>query len=170
MEGPELVVAINNLAQTIERMQTHQWWDTQWFSALIGATAALIGGGLLSAIRDRNRRLFEYHQWLLTQGTFSSPDTLLKQAWITSYAGVQEEDKSVSEKMIIIFRSHIKYWYEPLSWIRFLLWRYEASLRKIKNGKKGEVENTPEYKEAERRFKAVEDFIYRKTGENEWTS
>lgn len=170
MEDPALIDSINNLAQAIERMRVHYWWDTQWFSALIGAITGLLGSGAVSAIRERNKRLFNYHQWFLGQGTFSSPDTLLKQAQITSYASAEPGDKPLGEKMVIELRSHTKYWYEPLSMIRFLLSRYEAALWKIKNGRKGEVENTSEYKEAEKRFKAVEDFIYRKTGENEWTS
>ncbi len=72
--------------------------------------------------------------------------------------------------MVIGLRSHIKYWYEPFSKIRFLISWYEKSLWSIKEGTIEEIKEQKEYKEAEKRFQKIMDLVYKKTGENEWTS
>jgi hypothetical protein len=174
MINAELINSINNLANSVQRLessirvtQTSKWWDTQWFSALVGAIAGLIGTFLYSSLKNRSKKLSDSYQWFLEQGTFSDPSGLLMQANITVYGN---EDKPLAEKMVIELRSHTKYWYNPYGTFRFLLRRYEKSIMRIKNGRTEEVKMQPEYLEAEKRFKKVMDFLYRKTGENEWTS
>ncbi len=165
----KVVAVLNQLNSTISQGSS-DWWDTQWFSAVIGATAAMLGSWVVSSFKERNKRLWNYYQWLLHQLTFSSVDVLIKQAQMTSYSGEKSGDKTLAEKMVIEFRSHTKYWYEPMSRIRLLLRWYELALWNIKDGKTNEVILTKEYREAERRFKAAEDYLYKKTGESEWTS
>jgi len=158
---------ISHLDNTIQINSHVQWWNTQWFSALIGAGVVFIGTQLFFSLKSRNKKLFDSYQWFLKQGTFSDPDGLLMQAQMTVYGN---EDKLLGEKMVIELRSHTRYWYEPYGVFRFLLHRYEKSIWKIKNGRKEEVKEQIEYKEAQKRFQKVMDFVYKKTGENEWTS
>lgn len=171
---PELINSINTVADNINKLdKTLQvsfhihWWNTQWFSAVIGALSGFIGTFIFSTIKNRNKRLSDYYQWFLEQGTFSAPDGLLMKAIMTQYQG---EDKPLGEKMIIELRSNTKYWYEPFGMLRVLFKKYEISLLKIKSGRKEEVKQQPEYIEAEKRFQRIIDFVHRKTGENEWTS
>jgi hypothetical protein len=170
----DLVLAINSVAESIKHLETSiqmtshkQWWDTQWFSAVIGATTGFVGTWIYSAIKTRNERLFQYYRWFLHQGTFSDPEGLLGQAVMTTYGA---DDKSLAEKMVIALRSHTKYWYEPMGRFRFLMKSYEKSISRIKNGARKDVKNHMEYKRAEKRFRKVMDLVYRKTGESEWTS
>lgn len=169
----DLINSINTLSASIKHLDysmqtassTH-WWNTQWFSAVIGALTGFIGSSVYSSLKNRNKKLFDTYQWFLEQGTFSDPDGLLMKAIITQY---QNEDKPLGEKMVIELRSHTKYWYEPYGMFRFLLSRYEKSVWKIKSGTRTGVKDQPEYKEAVKRFEKVMNFVYKKTGENEWT-
>lgn len=174
----DFINSVNSLADNIKHLdgtlqlstQVH-WWDTQWFSAVIGASMGFLGTQLYSVLRSRNTKLFDTYQWFLEQGTFSDPDGLLKKAIITQYGdGAGVVDKPLGEKMAIELRSHTKYWYEPYGMFRFLLHQYEKSIWKIKDGRREEVKQQSEYKEAQKRYKKVMDFVYKKTGENEWTS
>lgn len=171
---PDLILAINAVAESVKHLDTTiqinsntQWWNTQWFSAVIGAVTGFWGTWIYSMIRTRNERLSRYYQWFLRQGTFSDPQGLLVNAVMTTYG---TEDKSLAEKMVIELRSHTKYWYEPMGRFRFLMKSYEKSVSRIQNGPKGDVENKPEYIKAEKRYQKVITFVYRKTGESEWTS
>jgi hypothetical protein len=162
-----VVDSLDHLNVALSYLSATHWWNTQWFSAVIGAITGFIGTLVYSSLKDRKKRLADYYQWFLNQGTFSDPQGLSSQAMITSYGN---NDKSLGEKMVIELRSHTKYWYEPYGVFRFLLSRYEKSVRKIKNCLRVDLENQEEYIEAEKKFKKVMDFLYRETGENEWTS
>jgi hypothetical protein len=158
---------LNNINNTLQIPSVFHWWDTQWFSGVIGAVTGLLGSYIFHGISARNKRLFDYYQWFLDQGTFSDPETLLRQAASTSYGII---DKPIAEKMVISLRSHIKYWYEPFGRFRYLMYRYENALWKIPNGRTEEIIKQTEFIEAQKRFVEVEEFVHRKTGENEWTS
>ncbi|GEM_PF-2187249 len=170
----DLINSINNLSNNINILQDTlrtnlyvQWWNTQWFSAVIGALTGFVGTFIYSSWKNRNKKLFDFYQWLLKQAVFSTPEGLLSTAISTSYG---QEDKEIPEKMVIELRSHIKYWYEPLSKIHFLFLDYENSLKKIKNGSKNEIIEQKEFKDAKNKFQKIMDFVHKKTGENEWTS
>lgn len=170
----DLILAINSVAESVRHLDasiqitsTAQCWNTQWFSAVIGAMTGFLGTWVFSTIKTRNERLFQYYQWFLHQGTFSDPEGLLRQAVMTTYGA---EDKSLAEKMVIELRLHTKYWYEPMGRFRFLMKSYEKSVSRIKNGRKEDVEKQSDYVSAEKRYQKVMTFVYRKTGESEWTS
>ncbi len=170
--APELIKSIETLGETLrglnvtlQTVSNVAWWNTQWFSAFIGAITGFTGSLLVSKVKERNERLSSFYQWFLKQGSFSSPQGLYHGARVYSYG---TPDKPLGEKMAIELRKHTRYWYRPLGKLRFLLYRYEAAIRKIQNAE--DIENQIEYKKAGELFNRVENFVYKKTGENKWTS
>ena len=98
------------------------FWESQWFSAIIGAGAAIsfFSTEKYFSWRKRHKKeLLEYCKWLNEQWTFRAPDSLLDTARSTIY-GYEERniatgerkvvpEKTIGEKMVIELRRDLKW-------------------------------------------------------------
>ena len=140
----ELINEIHLLVGQIEalRIVLHDnlssFWNTQWFSAVIGAVVALT----ITSARDyfsRRRKILE--DWYSHIVDTRQPQHIFEMAFMTIYGGKTTKDgeitvipeKTLSEKILIEFRKNYKYWNLPFSKLRFLFWRYQKALCKLPN-------------------------------------
>jgi hypothetical protein len=185
MKNIEVVNSLNSISENVKELsgvikninQIH-WWNTQWFSALVGAVSAIVITAIFEGWKNRKNKLEEFYSWFLGQYSFSSPSSLLSVAGHTSYACTVTEngktttipEKAIAEKMVIEYRRHVKHWYLPFSEVRHWLTIYEKMLTKIPDLKGyPEIKNSKEYLEAEIFFNKIIEKIKNKTGENDWT-
>ena len=154
------------------------FWNTQWFSAVIGAITALLVTWLKDAYSKRKKKIYSIYDFICQNTTFCSPDSLLGTAGMMQYGCTQTIDgittiipeKTISEKMMIELRKKCKYWQLPLSKIRFLFHKYEQLLRKIPDGDRRSIKGSNEYKQIEEIFEKIVKLSQAKTGESEWTA
>ena len=129
------------------------FWNTQWFSALIGAVSALVISWIIDKISARRDRLWKLYDdiskriiWLNVEKYF------LDVANCTSYSGseirngvtINRPEMTVSEKMVIELRRKYKYWNYPMGRLRFLFKKYEVAINKISNS--SNIKESKEYK------------------------
>lgn len=171
----EVAKELHTIALNLEQIgvllqrNVNNFWDTQWFAALIGAVGTLSVILLKEVLEKRSHRMSEIYDSLMEDKRVLTPDSLVDMATSTSYS---TPDKPTGEKTVIEFRSYCKYWRYPLSMIRYLLGKYEEVLWKLPNlpnGEREEVKNSDEYAKAEKLFGRISELIEKKTGENEWT-
>lgn len=159
-------------------------WDSLWFSAMIGAGAAIAVFSTekyFSWKKRHNKDLLEYCKWLNEQWIFRAPDGLLDAARSTTYGHEERNtttgerkvtpEKPLGEKMVIELRRDLKWWREPNYWLRRIFKKYEKELQKF-----DVLEN--EDKEEEKRllasaavyFEKIDRYAYKITGDNEDTA
>jgi len=173
--------SINKIAENTEAIATalsrpDPFWDTQWFAALIGATAALLITSLIDQTAKRNKILRDFYDKIAKNGHGLSLQSIGVSANIIRYGhtatrnGVSTEvpEKTFSERVIIELRKKCKYWTLPPSKIRFMLKKYEKLLSKIPDTKN--LKTSDGYIEATEYYQKILDFVYKKTGENIWTA
>ncbi len=154
------------------------FWNTQWFSALIGALSALLISWFKDSFSARRNRMLELYDYFSKSGHWFSTESILSEAAIHHYGGSMIKDgettvlpeKTLSEKMIIQLRTKCKYWTYPICKLRFLFARYERAISKIPNLRVHEVKKTAEYINADAIYNKIQNLAYVKTGESMWTA
>lgn len=172
-----------NLTILNKAISSQSFWNSQLFAAIIGASSAII----VLLIQQfwnwhlkRKEKLGEIYKWIAEQYKFWDPDSLFKNASSTIYECMHTNhvtgktdiipEKLLGEKMVIEFRSHVKYWTFPSCWLRRSFEKYENSLLDFNNCDKNDRNNLNIlFSRSESVLNKIKDNSFKKTGENEWT-
>ena len=172
-----------SLSKIVDIESKNSFWDSQLFAAILGASAALLVLILPHAwgvyIR-RKERLNEIYNWVGAKYVFWTPKVLYEDALSTAYVGedglnTQDDikkntEKPLGEKMIIDFRSSVKYWTYPMSKIRNLFKKYENSLNEFSNvDYKNKAQIDQCIANSNKIMLRIKNLAFHKTGENEFT-
>lgn len=170
----------NTLGQIQDTLANPPFWQSNIFAATVGFLSGLLVFVLDLLIRFHDKRkksLNGIYEWITNQWVFYSPDALVDKAKHTSYAHfsikngatTQIPEKPFADRMRIEFKKTVKYWTFPrFSKIRRLLRRYDQEISTFPEY------NDPDISERIRRaeviHRQIEEYVYQKTGENEFTA
>ena len=168
MLSQELVNQLSNINSTLNNIQASldnpSFWQSNIFAAALGFSGGFFLESSFRYWEQRIERLKKVYENLLNQMIFYSPRELVEQAGSTSYG----TEISLAQKTIIELRRNIKYWLWPrFSKIRKLFKQYERELSKCPERTVPDIEKY--LQKTEVFFKKIEDYIYKKTGENQYT-
>ena len=163
----------DTLSELVKAVQSSQsFWNSQLFAAILGASAAIsvvMIQQLWNWRKNIKERLEKIYKWITEQNAFWSPQSLYNQASQTSYAC--NPDKLLGEKMVIELRRHVKYWKYPDIRLRNLFKRYEKLLLQFNSCDCSKADSVSKYlAEADAVFTKITERVYKKTGENQWTT
>jgi len=173
-----------NLSVIAEALYENNFWDSQWFAALIGDSAAVAVFSIEKLFlwrRRKSEKLVDLAKWLNVQWIFRSPGDLLKSARSSGYGYTKTEgktgkkevvlDKPLGEKMVITLRRDLKYWRYPGWRFRRLFRKYEKSLQAFDMLKDGDKEEQDRLlAQAKIYFEKIDNLAFKITGDNEWTA
>jgi len=179
----EIIIELHKIAESIQDLNvtilniSYNFWDTQWFAALVGALSAIIATIFINFFGKRNQRMKDLYQSLMSNKTWLQPDSLIDQAGCTSYGHTITKngktstvpEKKINEKTVIEFRGFCKYWQFPISRIRYLFNKYEKAIWQLPDRKVIELKDVAEYKNLQKIFHKISNLIEKKTGESEYT-
>lgn len=174
----EVGLTMANLSRITENSP---FWESNIFAAIIG-----FGGGLTVFLlgllgrfwSSRKKTLNRLYYELGNEFAFYRPESLINQVRSMRYGGVittadgsvENRDKSVSEKVLIEFKKGIKHQTFPrLSRIKWMYKKYERKLAKLPNLLSKRGTSSPFLEDAELYYEKIKTFVYKKTGEDEWT-
>lgn len=165
----DVIVELHMIAENIKNLNTiiqsrsGNFWNTQWFAALIGGLSATIATIIIGFFTRRNQRMNDIYHSLMSDRIGLQPDYLVKSARGFNIP------KKINEKTVIELRRRCKFWQFPISRIRYLFCQYEKAIWQLPDIKTTELEDTGEYKNLQEIFQKISDLIEKKTGENEYT-
>lgn len=173
-----------NLISISNFLTNTNFWDSSWFSAMIGAGTAIAVISIekyFSLKNQYNEKLLSFCKWLNEQWTFRSPDSLLASARSTIYGHEEKNittgeikiipEKSLGEKMVIELRRDLKWWREPGFKLKRLFKKYEKLLQKFDNLEDGNIGQEKELLNfASVVFNKIDDYAYKITGDTEHTA
>lgn len=172
-----------SLALIAEGMNQPGILDSQWFSALIGAAAAILiflAEKIFSWKKREAEKLLDYCKWLNEQWPFRSPDILLDDAQSTVYGHIVVNsstgerkiapEKPLGDKMVIALRRDLKWWRQPNRRLHTYFKEYENSLRKFNELQENQPEVEREFiKNSLDSYEKIDRYAFAVTGDNEHT-
>lgn len=172
-----------SLALIADGMSQRSVFDSQWFSALTGAAAALfifLAEKIFSWRIREAEKLLDYCKWLNEQWSFRSPDMLLDDARSTVYghfvvnALTGEKrvvpEKLLGDKMIITLRRNLKWWRQPNRRLHTYFKEYENSLRKFNELQENQPEVEREFiNKSLVSYEKIDRYAFAVTGDSEHT-
>ena len=81
MPTSTIIGSLDTIAQNVKELGVVNvyWWNTQWFSALVGAVSGLLFSAIYNNLERRQKELRDFYEWFLKHSFSMSPDALLSQ-------------------------------------------------------------------------------------------
>ncbi len=174
--------AVNsNLSSIASTISKKSFFDSQAFGAIVGASSALFIFFLekiISFCRKRitqNRKLYFE---LAEHGDIFSPRNLRERGGMTMYGHTKKDregttvvpEKPLGEKMLIQLRRVVKYWDYRNYWLRRMFKKYSKIIKSFdETSDRDSDEGKKNMKRAELMHTKIMRYVYRKTGEDEWS-
>ena len=164
-----------------QTLSNRSFFDSQFFSALIGATSALFIfflKGVIDFFKQRKKQNYNIYMKLTEDGHWSSPESIYSKARYTSYGHTHTDskgnktvvpEKPISERLVIELRKRVKYWNFRNLRLRRMFKKYERVLSSFGDFKKDDPEFQKNMKAADILHKKIMNHVYSKTNESEWT-
>src|SRR3989344_2903296 len=113
---------LNRIADSVSRISEKSFFDSQLFGAIIGAGSAIfifLLSEILRYARVRREEVKDLHLKLAKNEHFFSPKSIWREAKHHMYGGTIRDaegertipEKPLGEKMVIEFRTRLKYWH-----------------------------------------------------------
>lgn len=178
---------LSSMSEVLKQIQValaeKSFLDSQLFGAIVGAGSAILVFLLelaWNAWRNRSRVISSLCSAFVSQMTFFSPDALISEADMHMFAGkttysdgtVEETpEKARGEKMVIMLKRKANHrQLPPFSKLKRLFRRYEKAIAHMPDGKRSELKNNEHYLKAKALYQRIENYLYKNTGENEYTA
>jgi hypothetical protein len=169
---------INNTLLTLNRdliNYQNSFINQPWFSFIIGSLVTFTATFIYEYMRKRNERLNKIYKYLAEQYVFHDPDSLLKEAGITSTGYTQTvggittviPEKTFSKKMRVYLWEHTNWANFPKGYLWYLYKTYDKKLSLIVDKKTyNEIKDSPEYRDTNKFFNKLKRHIFRISGES----
>jgi hypothetical protein len=171
-----------NLGYIGKILSEKSFLDSPLFAAMVGVGSTIFIfalGRIMNFFKSRTQENKELYFSLAEKNNFLSPSSIYEDARHRQYGGttkypdgttIIEPEKLIGERMLIQFRRSVKYWNFRHFWLRRWFKKYANLLKRFDKytdqDHRGFKENM---KRAERVHGKIMTYVYKKTGEDQWS-